>query len=140
VIAVVEGELGYALYETVGQLKRTLSSENHGHFRFEGPGLLIDAEVSRSQFESWIAPDLRRIGETLDAALASAGLGASQIDQVFLTGGSSLIPAVRRLFERRFGPDRIASGNELTSIAHGLALLGEASDLNDWVAHDAEPA
>ena len=139
-IAVVEGELGYALYETVGQLKRTLSSETHGHFRFEGPGLLIDAEVSRSQFESWIAPDLRRIGETLDAALASAGLGASQIDQVFLTGGSSLIPAVRRLFERRFGPDRIASGNELTSIAHGLALLGEASDLNDWVAHDAEPA
>jgi hypothetical chaperone protein len=138
-IAVVEGELGYALYETVGRLKRDLSREAHGRFHFEGPGLVIDAEVSRSQFESWIAPDLQRIDETLDAALASAALDASQIDQVFLTGGSSLIPAVRRLFEQRFGPGRIASGNELTSIAHGLALLGEAADLADWVAHDDEP-
>lgn len=139
-IAVVENELGYALYETVGELKRTLSSETHGRFHFEGPGLLIDAEVSRSEFESWIAPDLQRIDETLDAALASAGLDASQIDQVFLTGGSSLIPAVRRVFERRFGPDSIATGNELTSIAHGLALLGEAPDLNHWVADDEQAA
>lgn len=138
-IAVVENELGYALYETVGQLKRALSSETHGRFQFEGPGLAIDAEVSRSDFESWIAPDLQQIGQTLDAALSNAKLDASQIDQVFLTGGSSLIPAVRRVFERRFGPDRIAHGNELTSIAHGLALLGEAPDLHDWIAHDAEP-
>lgn len=135
-IAVVENELGYALYEAVGQLKRSLSSETHGRFHFEGPGLVIDAEVSRSDFEGWIAPDLHRIGETLDAALANAGLDASQIDQVFLTGGSSLIPAVRRVFELRFGPDRIASGNEMTSIAHGLALLGEAPDLHDWIAQD----
>jgi len=47
---------------------------------------------------------------------------------------------VRRVFELRFGPDRIASGNEMTSIAHGLALLGEASDLCDWIAQDEEPA
>jgi len=32
--------------------------------------------------------------------------------------------------------DRIASGNEMTSIAHGLALLGEAPDLHDWIAQD----
>ncbi len=135
-IAVVENELGYALYEAVGQLKRSLSNETHGHFHFEGPGLVIDAEVSRSEFEGWIAPDLHRIGKTLDAALANAGLDASQIDQVFLTGGSSLIPAVRHVFERRFGQGIIASGNEMTSIAHGLALLGEAPDLHDWIAQD----
>ena len=135
-IAVVENELGYALYEAVGQLKRSLSSETHGRFHFEGPGLVIDAEVARSDFEGWIAPDLQRIGETLDAALANASLDASQIDQVFLTGGSSLIPAVRRVFEQRFGPDRIAGGNEMTSIAHGLALLGGAPDLHDWIAQD----
>lgn len=135
-IAVVENELGYALYEAVGQLKRSLSTETHGRFHFEGPGLVIDAEVARSDFEGWIAPDLHRISETLDAALASAKLDASQIDQVFLTGGSSLIPAVRRVFEQRFGPGRIASGNEMTSIAHGLALLGEAPDLHDWIAQD----
>ena len=70
----------------------------------------------------------------MDGVLASAGLQPHQVDHVFLTGGSSLIPAVRALFERRFGEGRIASGNELTSIAHGLALMGSAPDLLDWVA------
>ena len=41
---------------------------------------------------------------------------------VFLTGGSSFVPAVRRIFERRFGEKRIRGGNEFTSVARGLAL------------------
>jgi hypothetical chaperone protein len=47
---------------------------------------------------------------------------SSAIDRIFLTGGSSFVPAVRRIFEVRFGKDRIRSGNEFTSVAHGLAL------------------
>jgi hypothetical chaperone protein len=41
---------------------------------------------------------------------------------VFLTGGSSFVPAVRRIFDKRFGRERIRSGNEFTSVAMGLAL------------------
>ena len=44
------------------------------------------------------------------------------IDRVFLTGGTSFVPAVRRLFEQRFARDRIESGDELLSIANGLAF------------------
>lgn len=139
-IAVIENELGHALYETVGQLKRTLSSETRAYFRFEGPGLTIEAEVCRADFERWIEPDLQRIAQTVDAALAKANLSPDQIDHVFLTGGSSLIPAVRKLFELRFGESRIAQGNELTSIAHGLALMAEDPDLQDWVVIDEEQA
>ncbi|WP_395328697.1 Hsp70 family protein [Novosphingobium sp. BL-8H] len=139
-IAVVEHELGFGLYEAVGQLKRTLSSSDHGALRFESEELQIEAEVSRAEFERWIAPDLHRIGETVDGALAKAGLRPDQIDHVFLTGGSSLIPAVRALFEERFGEGHIASGNELTSIAHGLALIGQSSDLDEWVATDLADA
>lgn len=139
-IAVVEKELSYALYEAVGRLKRGLSGESHAAFRFEAEGLSIDADVSRADFESWIAPDLARIAETVDAALAQSGLRADQIDHVFLTGGSSLIPAVRRLFEARFGEDRIESGQELTSIAHGLALIGQEADVREWTAEEREEA
>jgi len=138
-IAVVENELGHGLYEAVGQIKRTLSHQTHGHFHFAGEGLAIEADVSRAQFERWIAPDLNRIAETVDTALTDAGLAPGQIDHVFLTGGSSLIPAVRDLFVRRFGEDRIAGGGELTSIAHGLALIGQAPDLAEWVAPDENP-
>jgi len=96
--------------------------------------LTIEAEVSRAQFEQWIAPDLHRIAETVDSAIASAGLAPHQIDHVFLTGGSSLIPAVRNLFAQRFSEAKLAGGGELTSIAHGLALIAQAPDLGQWLA------
>lgn len=139
-IAVVENELGYPLYDAVGRLKRALSSEERATFRFDSPALKVQADVRRADFEQWIAPDLARIGETVDAALASAGLAPQDIDHVFLTGGSSLIPAVRRLFTERFDADRIDSGEELTSIAHGLALIGQEPDLSIWTVKEEEPA
>lgn len=131
-IAVVEHELGHGLYDAVGKLKRTLSDDTHALFRFESDDLAISAEVSRTEFEDWIARDVDRIAATVDEALARAKVGADQIDHVFLTGGSSAIPMVRRLFEHRFGPDKIESGGELTSIAHGLALIGQAPDIQSW--------
>jgi len=131
-IAVVENELGYPLYDAVGRLKRLLSTDEQAHFHFDSAGVRVEADVSRAEFEQWIAPDLDRIGATIDTALADAGVGADAIDHVFLTGGSSLIPAVRRLFEQRFAGERIASGDELTSIAHGLALIGQEADISQW--------
>lgn len=53
---------------------------------------------------------------------------------MFLTGGSSLVPAVRHMFADRFGESRVATGDELTSIAHGLALVGHERDLAEWEA------
>jgi hypothetical chaperone protein len=51
---------------------------------------------------------------------------------VFLTGGTSFVPAVRRIFENRFASGTIESGGELLSIAHGLALIGERDDERNW--------
>ncbi len=131
-ITVIEKELGYALYDAVGALKRRLSSEEKAHFRFASEDLLIEADVTRADFERWIAPDIARIEATVDKALAKAGTAPEGIDRVFLTGGSSLIPAISAIFKRRFGVDKIATGGELTSIAHGLALIGQDSNLAEW--------
>ncbi|MFD1787063.1 Hsp70 family protein [Sphingomonas floccifaciens] len=131
-IALIEHEQGFPLYDAVGRVKRALSDAEHAEFRFSGGGVDVEAEVTRAQFEGWIADDLMRIEAAMDAALVKAGLEAEAIDRVFLTGGSSLIPAIRRLFERRFGAERIATGGELTSIAHGLALIGETPDIAQW--------
>ncbi len=133
-ITVIEKELGYPLYDAVGALKRALSSQEEADFRFEGGGLAIEAKVTRADFEGWIAPDLARMEAAVDAALAKAGVGAEAIDRVFLTGGTSLIPAIRGIFARRFGDERLATGGELTSIAHGLALIGQEEDLAEWAA------
>jgi hypothetical chaperone protein len=135
-ITVVEQELGYPLYDAVGTLKRSLSTQDQAHFHFSAAGLEIEADVTRAEFEGWIAPDLAQIAATVDVALDRAGLTAEDIDHVFLTGGSSLIPAVRTIFEQRFASGKIDSGNELTSIAHGLALIGQEPDIGVWTAGD----
>ncbi len=44
------------------------------------------------------------------------------------------MPAVRRLFARRFGEAKLESGAELVSIASGLAYMGLEADLDRWTA------
>lgn len=131
-IALIENEQGFALYDAVGKLKRALSEQETARFSFSGGGVEIAADVDRSQFDQWIAADLLRIEAAMDGALERAGKTAEMIDRVFLTGGSSLIPAIHAIFDRRFGGDRIAKGDELTSIAHGLALIGMEEDPAQW--------
>ena len=58
----------------------------------------------------------------VDGLLARAGVSRGDVDQVFLTGGSSFVPAVRRIFATRFGEARLRAGGELVSVASGLAL------------------
>lgn len=131
-IAIIESEQGYRLYDAIGRVKRALSSETAAEFAFDGGGTMVRAEVQREEFEEWIAPDLARIEATVDRALAAGGVDEAGIDRVFLTGGSSLIPAVREIFVRRFGEARLSSGGELTSIAHGLAMVAEEEDVAAW--------
>lgn len=131
-IAIVENELAYPLYEAVGKVKRALSDDTHTEFRFSGGGLDIACDLARADFERWIAADVARIEACVDEALVAAGKSATEIDRVFLTGGSSLIPIIRQGFVSRFGEERLAGGGELTSIAHGLALIGESDNLAEW--------
>ena len=135
-IALIEHELGFPLYDAVTQVKRELSVAEAAPFRFSGAGVEIAAEVTRGAFEEWIAPDIARMADAVDRALADAKVGADAVDRVFLTGGTSLVPAVRRIFIDRFGPARIASGGELTSIAHGLALIAAQDDPGAWAVRE----
>ncbi len=122
-LSLVEDQQGHSLYGAVGQAKTMLSAALSATFRFRHRTLSIEREIGRSEFEDWIAPDLKRIDVTIAASLAASGVGEAAIDQVFLTGGTSLVPAVRQLFIRRFGEARIAAGGEFVSVAEGLALM-----------------
>lgn len=133
-IAVIEGELGFPLYEAVGRTKRALSVAESAPFCFESESLRIDVEVTRASFEEWIAADVARMESAVDRALETAGIDAAHIDRVFLTGGTSLVPRIRNIFVERFGAGRIEAGGELTSIAHGLALIGLEEDVAAWAA------
>ena len=131
-VEVLDDNHGYSLYRSVSRLKETLSGADDAEFRFETDNFEISRPVARAEFEGWIAPELARIETAVDEALADAGLAPIGIDRVFLTGGSSLVPAVRAIFYRRFASERIETGAELESIASGLALIGREPDLDRW--------
>jgi hypothetical chaperone protein len=118
----IENDLGFALYRAVERLKVELSIAEEAVLEFTDGPLALSARVKRREFESWIADQLDAFAACVDRLLAKTGVWASDIDAVFMTGGSSLVPAVRAVFERRFGASRIHSGGELTSVAVGLAL------------------
>jgi hypothetical chaperone protein len=111
----------------VQQVKFELSRSDAAEFRFRDGSMDLRIPVTRREFESWIANDLQVIEESIDKLLKTSGIDPRSVDRVFLTGGSSFVPAVRRIFETRFGKDRIRGGNEFTSVAHGLALRAAES-------------
>lgn len=133
-IDLVDHDEGFPLYQAVSSLKMALSSQDEAEFHFAPLGSAGRKTIRRSDFESWIAPDLLRIERALDDVLEKTDTAPETIDKVFLTGGTSFVPAVRRIFENRFESDRIESGGELLSIAHGLALIGERDDITEWTA------
>ncbi|KQW69057.1 molecular chaperone Hsp70 [Phenylobacterium sp. Root77] len=131
-VEVLDENYGYRLYRAVSALKEALSSQETAEFRFEAGSIDISRQVERAEFEDWIAPELHLIEDAVDRAMSDAGLNAGGVDRVFLTGGSSLVPAVRDIFYRRFDAAKIESGSELESIASGLALMGRERDLTKW--------
>ncbi len=124
-IAIIDQDLGYQLHQSVQRVKFALSQHESAEFRFQDGGLELRIPVTRREFETWIADDLRLIEESVDSLLRSAGVHARDVDRVFLTGGSSFVPAVRRIFSSRFGKEKIRGGHEFTSVAHGLALRAQ---------------
>ena len=127
-VGLIEDEAGYELYRAVSGAKAALSGAERATLRFRHADFAVEAEIARADFEAWIAPELARIGAAADAALADAGVSPERVDRVFMTGGTSLVPAVRALFERRFGTERVAGGGEFVSVAEGLALLGRGAE------------
>ncbi len=122
----IDEDLGYQLHAAVARTKLELSAGETAEFHFDEAGLDIHASVTRADFERWINPELDLIRAAVDHLLESTNTSPERVDRVFLTGGTSFVPAVRRIFEDRFTPARITSGDAFTSVAQGLALSAAA--------------
>ena len=112
----------FHLHKAVERVKVELSTHARSRFQFADGPLQIETEVERAAFERWIEPVIGSIAACLDDTLVRASVGPRDVDCVFMTGGTAFVPAVRRIFEARFGAAKLRSGDELMSIASGLAL------------------
>ncbi len=118
----INEDLGYQLHRAVQAAKCELSTQPSAVFRFSDGVVDLEQPVRRVDFEAWIRDELRQLSGCIDDLLHRCGVRHGEVEQVFLTGGTSFVPSVRRIFEARFGAGRIRAGNEFTAVARGLGL------------------
>ena len=82
----------------------------------------VELPLTADMLDEAIGSAVERIDATVTRTLAEAGLGAEDIDTLFLTGGSTEIPAVRQGIVNRLPQARLVKGDVFGSVGLGLAL------------------
>ncbi|WP_348269888.1 Fe-S protein assembly chaperone HscA [Edaphobacter paludis] len=106
-------------------------------------------QITRSQFEELAGAVIARTAGPCRQALKDAGLSIDQIDEVVLVGGSTRIPAVRRLVDELFGlsargkkphtelnPDEVVA---LGAAVQAQILAGGSAKTEDLLLLDVTP-
>jgi hypothetical chaperone protein len=120
-IEVVDCDLSYVLFRAVERAKRGVQSEPSATIADEEHGLPLTRELSREQFAEAIDVQRGEIKKTALEVLAQAELKPSDVDAVFLTGGTSLVSAIRSEFAAIFGQEKLRGRGTFTSVVDGLA-------------------
>ncbi|SFV68124.1 Putative heat shock protein YegD [hydrothermal vent metagenome] len=79
-------------------------------------------DLTLNEFENSITPYTQKIEEALTEALKQANVTVEQIDKVFLTGGSTLVPSVKQIYSNYFSKDKIFHTDVFSSVGYGLTL------------------
>ena len=79
-------------------------------------------DLTLNEFETSITPYTQKIEEALNEALKQANVTVDQIDKVFLTGGSTLVPSVKKIYSNYFSEEKIFHTDVFASVGYGLTL------------------
>ncbi|HLK56540.1 MAG TPA: Hsp70 family protein [Chthonomonadaceae bacterium] len=122
-------------------IKKDLSNKasvaDSSYFLLQGGGRI---EITREEFLQML--DTQGLYKTLET-LTEATLddcrhevNEAQLDAVLLVGGSTLLPGVRELYERLFGPQRVHYWEPFEAVVKGAAVFGAGFSVDQIVHHD----
>lgn len=114
--------LGYMLFREIERAKRGLSESDSEAIGFSEKDIKILEAITREEFEAMANDRFQEISACVDDTLSRSGVGCGDVDAVLLTGGSSFIPRIRRIFLDRFGEEKLLPIDAFTSVAYGLGL------------------
>ena len=121
-LRVIDMRKGHELLGQIEDTKVRLSSELEAKLASVAFARGQQLRVTRSHFERAVAGAMGRIGEQIAETVAVAGLAPADIGTVFVTGGSSSIPVLRRLIAEHLPGSRLVEGDAFGSVATGLAI------------------
>jgi hypothetical chaperone protein len=122
-LAVIARRLGHRVAFAVEDAKIALSADDDAAVPLDFVEKGLAAAATRGGFEQAIRPRTRRLHDTARECIAAAGLDGAAIDTIFLTGGSSRVPAVRAAIAAAAPGARLATGSDLLSVASGLTRM-----------------
>ncbi|MEW6186077.1 MAG: Hsp70 family protein [Thermodesulfobacteriota bacterium] len=134
----IDENYGLLLFQEIEKAKKELSSsltsiisfQENTYFRGMDELIHIDELLTREEFEQIIEEDVSKINRCIDQVIEDSELTPDRIDHVFLTGGSSYVPMIKKGFQQRFGGEKLVQSDAFTSVAFGLGIYA-ASLYND---------
>lgn len=118
----IDHNLGFSMFQHIEKSKIELSGKDFTEIIFDESIINIQARVDLQEFNGFIERELTKIDNFITAFLEKANVNPDQIHNVFITGGTSSLSAVADIFNRKFSPEKIHSGDNFNSVAQGLAL------------------
>jgi molecular chaperone DnaK (HSP70) len=137
------GEIAWQnLLEIAEKLKIQLSQVNEAKeswFNDEN-FMSYDLELNREKLEEILESRqlLEQLRQALDEVLSIAlgkGIAKTDIEQVLLVGGTSLIPAVSNLVVSYFGRQKVKMDKPFEAVAWGALALTQLTSVDDYLRH-----
>ncbi len=119
---VVDDERGHTLAIDVEAAKIAVAENGAVAVPFDWLERGLSTRIDHSELVRHTGELASRIGARVDACLAAAGVAASDIDAVFLTGGSTRLEHVRSAILAVMPEARVVTGNVFGSVGTGLAV------------------
>ncbi|WP_299251326.1 Hsp70 family protein [uncultured Cytophaga sp.] len=123
-ITLTENNLGYSIFQSIEKTKVELSKKSESTFEYHALDIDIEEHLSVTDYNSIIGKDIVKIKKYLLLFLEQNDIKLTDIDTLFITGGSSLVLAVQDLFKSVFPNTPIKSDDNFVSVAKGLAYSG----------------
>lgn len=125
----IQENLSYELLEEVETTKKELSQSSTASIKYHkagDPEISLDVNLTTDMFKETTISEVLRIDRTIELALNRAGISSKEIDQVLMTGGTSLALPIRELLESKF-PSKVTMINLFTAVAEGASQYSAIS-------------
>ena len=123
-ITLIENNLGYSVFQSIEKTKIMLTNADNAIFSYHNMDINIEEKIPLPDYEQIIAKDVNRISNYLDEFMLQNNIDPQNIDSLFLTGGTSMVRSIQKLFKNRFPHVKLNSGDNFKSVAKGLAYSG----------------